>query len=273
MRKIFSLFLLTLLFVYKSNSQCSPNTLYTSIGMPGVFPPAIQIPNLPIPLGVSEGILGDVYNDVLTLVVLEDTTMDIGFLLPSAAVNAMNLAGISTTMTLGINHVFFDVQGLPNGINYQCDMSNCQYPSSTNGCIQLSGIPTVSGTFSVPVSMTVNIQLPSMNIPGFGAIGGIDQDLPTFTVQTYELFISGSTSLYNNNVTFSIFPNPTTNIATLFLKKNADVIVYNTLGNEVLNLQNVKGEIFLNKNHIGSGLYFVNILSNNHSTKTKFIIK
>lgn len=273
MRKTFSLILLTLIFVSKSNSQCFPNTLYTSIGIPGVYPPAIQIPNSPLPLGLSEGTLGGIYNETLTLVVLEDTTMDIGFLLPSAAVSAMNIAGISTTMTLDVNHVFFDVQGLPNGINYQCDISNCQYPSSINGCIQLTGSPTVSGTFSVPVSMTINIQLPSMNIPGFGAIGGMGQDIPTFTVQTYEMFISGSTSFYDHNTSFSIFPNPTSDIATLLLKKNSDVIVYNTLGKQLINRKNINENLILNKEYIGAGLFFVNILSGDQNIITKLVIK
>ena len=134
-------------------SQCTPNPIFTSLGLPGVYPPAIQIPNLPLPLGIADGNLGSNYSQTLTLVVLEDTTMDVGFLLPTAAVAAMSAAGISTTMTVDVNHVTFDVQGLPTGINYQCDIpNNCQYPSSIDGCIQLYGTPTIAGTFSVPPS-------------------------------------------------------------------------------------------------------------------------
>ena len=56
-------------------TQCTPDFIFTSIGLPGVYPPAIQIPNLPLPLGIADGSLGSNYNQTLTLVVLEDTTM------------------------------------------------------------------------------------------------------------------------------------------------------------------------------------------------------
>ena len=54
----------------------------------------------------------------------------------------MNLAGISTVMNVGVNHITFDIQGLPNGLSYQCNNSNCEYSSGSDGCIKLSGNPT-----------------------------------------------------------------------------------------------------------------------------------
>ena len=127
MKRILLLSFFSVLTVFTSFSQCTPDLVYTSLGLPGVNPPAIQIPNLPIPTGIADGSLGSNYNQTLTLVVLEDTTMDVGFLLPASAVTAMNVAGISTVMTVDVNHVTFDVQGLPSGINSHCDISNCQY--------------------------------------------------------------------------------------------------------------------------------------------------
>ena len=206
MKKIF--ISLGLLFLSITGfSQCTPDFIFTSIGFPGVYPPAIQIPNLPLPLGIADGSLGSNYNQTLTLVVLEDTTMDIEFLLPAAAVTAMNVAGIPTVYTLDVNHVTFDVQGLPNGINYQCDISNCVYPSSIDGCIQLNGAPTVAGTFSVPVNMTINIQIPAITDPVFGTVifPATALDMPAFAVQTYDLFISDETAVHENHNTFQIF--------------------------------------------------------------------
>ena len=162
MKRILLLSFFSVLTVFTSFSQCTPDFVYTSLGLPGVYPPAIQIPNIPIPTGIADGSLGSNYNQTLTLVVLEDTTLDVGFLLPAAAVAAMNVAGISTVMTVDVNHVTFDVQGLPSGINSQCDISNCQYPSGIDGCVKLSGTPTVAGTFPVDVNMTINIQIPAI---------------------------------------------------------------------------------------------------------------
>ena len=209
MKKLF--LSLGLLFLSISgSSQCTPDFIFTSIGLPGVYPPAIQIPNLPLPLGIADGSLGSNYNQTLTLVVLEDTTMDIAFLLPSAAVSAMSLAGISTTMTLDVNHVTFDVQGLPNGINYQCDIYNCQYPSAIDGCIQLNGTPSVAGTFSVPVNMTINIQIPEITDPIFGTVifPSTPLDIPSFTAQNYDLFISDATAIQTMDCTSVSYIHP-----------------------------------------------------------------
>ena len=150
MKRILLLSIFSILTVFTSFSQCTPDFVYTSLGLPGVYPPSIQIPNSPIPTGIAEGSLGSNYNQTLTLIVLEDTTLDIGFLLPAAAVTAMNVAGISTVMTVDINHVTFDIQGLPSGINSQCDISNCQYPSGIDGCVKLSGTSTFCLLYTSP---------------------------------------------------------------------------------------------------------------------------
>ena len=270
MKKLFVLLNL-LFFSITGFSQCTPNSMFTFLGLPGVYPPELPIPNIPL-VGIADGSLGSNYSQTLTLVVLEDTTMDIGFLLPAAAVTAMNVAGIPTVYTLDVNHVTFDVQGLPNGINYQCDISNCQYPSSTDGCIQLNGTPTVSGTFSVPVNMIINIQLPSINIPGFGMVGGMGQDLPAFASQTYDLYISdGSTSISNFKNNISIFPNPANSFVNISISTPKIIRIYNSLGQEVYS-EITQDHIFINKSEIGPGIFVVEISDNNSVEKHKLII-
>jgi len=254
-------------------SQCTPDFIFTSIGLPGVYPPAIQIPNLPLPLGIADGSLGSNYNQTLTLVVLEDTTMDIAFLLPSAAVSAMSVAGISTTMTVDVNHVTFDVQGLPNGINYQCDISNCQYPSATDGCIQLSGTPTIAGTFSVPVNMTINIQIPAITDPLFGTVifPATPLDIPAFAAQTYDLFISDATAIQTMDYLSDIYPNPTTTDFTIEVNSPMNLIIYNNLGQRVFS-EKIINNIKINKSEIGSGIFIVEISDNNFVEKHKLVI-
>ena len=274
MRKVLCILLLNIFFVLNSNSQCTPDAIFTSIGLPGVYPPAIQIPNLPLPLGIADGSLGSNYNQTLTLVVLEDTTMDIAFLLPSAAVSAMNLAGISTTMTLDVNHVTFDVQGLPNGISYQCDISNnCQYPSSIDGCIQLSGTPTIAGTFSVPVNMTINIQIPAITDPLFGTVifPATALDIPSFAAQTYDLFISDATSIKSIDFRSEIYPNPTTTDFTIEVNSPMNLIIYNNLG-QIIYSEKIINNTKINKSKIGSGIFIVEISDNNSVEKHKLII-
>ena len=275
MKNILWILLFIFSFSFYSKAQCNAEPVFTSLGLPGVYPPAIQIPNLPLPLGIIDGILGTNYNQTLTLVVLEDTTMDIGSLLPSATVNAMNLAGISTIMTLDVNHVTFNVQGLPNGINYQCDIATCEYPSAIDGCVQLNGIPTVSGAFSVAVNMLINIQVPAITDPILGTVifPATPFDIPQFTAQTYDMLITAATSVYEDSYNVNIFPNPTLDLATLFFKEPSDVIVYNIFGEQVINFKDVHGKIVFNKEEIGSGFFFVSISSKTYNTLTKLIIK
>ena len=267
---IFSLFFLS----FSSFSQCTPSFIFTSLGLPGVYPPAIQIPNVPLPSGLDDGSLGSNYNQILTLIVLEDTMMDIAFLLPSAAVSAMNLAGISTTMTLDVNHVTFDVQGLPNGINYQCDIVSCQYPSSIDGCIQLYGIPNVAGTFSVPVEMIINIQIPSITDPIFGTVifPATALDIPAFAAQTYDLFISDATSIKNVEYTSNIYPNPTNSDFTIEINSPKQIEILNSLGQKVYS-ENVRSNITINKLELGTGIFVVKIWDNNSIEKHKLIIQ
>ena len=272
MKKLF--FSISLLFFsITGSSQCNPDFIFTSIGLPGVYPPAIQIPNVPLPLGIQDGVLGVNYNQTLTLIVLEDTTLDIAFLLPAAAVSAMNLAGISTVMTLDVNHVTFDVQGLPNGISYQCDISNCQYPSSIDGCIQLNGTPTLSGTFSVPVNMTINIQIPAITDPIFGTVifPATAIDIPSFPAQTYDLFISDATSIENIDIKSEVYPNPTTTSFIIEINSPKDINIFNSTGRKVYS-ENTQSNILINKSDIGSGVFIVEILDKNSIEKYKLII-
>ena len=273
MKRILLLSFFSVLTVFTSFSQCTPDFVYTSLGLPGVYPPAIQIPNLPIPTGIADGSLGSNYNQTLTLVVLEDTTLDVGFLLPAAAVAAMNVAGISTVMTVDVNHVNFDVQGLPSGINSQCDISSCQYPSSIDGCIKLNGTPTVAGTFSVPVNMTINIQIPAITDPLFGTVisPATSLDIPSFAAQTYDLFISDATSIKSVDFRSKIYPNPTTTDFTIEVNSPTNLKIYNNLG-QILFSEKIINNININKSEIGSGIFIVEISDNNFVEKHKLIL-
>ena len=266
------LFLSTLGFSF---SQCTADFIYTSLGLPGVYPPSIQIPGSPIPLGISDGQVGNNYNQTLTLVILEDTSLDIAFLLPSAAVTAMNIAGISTTMTLDVNHVTFDVQDLPNGLTYQCDQANCEYPSSVDGCIQINGVPNQAGNFSIPVNMSINIQIPAINDPVFGTVifPATAMDIPTFQANQYDLFISdGTTSLDEFKCSYNIFPNPALDYVNVSFDGLKQIQIFNSLG-EVLFNRNVYESVKISSSELGKGVFIVNVIDQGNISQKKLIIQ
>jgi len=262
-------------FTHLVKAQCSPNSLFTVLGLPGVYPPEIPISSVPM-VGISDGIVGSPYLQTLTLVVLEDTTMDVASFLPTTVVSAMSLAGVSTVMSLGVNHVAFDVVGLPNGLSYTCDQSGCQYVSGVDGCILINGDPTQSGNFDVPVSMIINAQIPAITDPFLGTtiFAGMAIDLPSFLAVEYDLFVSGATSINEvGNYSSKIFPNPTTNETKLYLYSDSDVVAYNVLGKEVFKSVSIEGNLVLSKADFGKGMFYIMITSEKKIETIKLIIK
>ena len=274
MRKILLLFVIGLYFANVVKAQCTPNSLFTALGLPGVYPPELPISGVPM-TGMNDGIVGSAYSQTLTLVVLEDTTMDVASFLPATVVSAMSLANIPTVMSLGVNHVAFDVVGLPNGLSYTCDLSNCVYPSGVDGCILINGTPTQSGNFSVPVSMIINAQIPAITDPFLGTtiFAGMAIDLPSFSVVEYDLFIDGSTVVSEITQHSFLYPNPTANEAMLCLYSVSDVVVYNVLGKEVFTSVSIEGNLVLSNADLGKGMFYIIITSEKKTETIKLIIK
>jgi len=275
MKKFLLIFAILLSFTHLVKAQCTPNSLFSSLGLLGVYPPEIPISGVPM-VGISDGIVGGPYSQTLTLVVLEDTTMDIASFLPATVVSAMSLAGISTVMSLDINHVTFNVAGLPNGLSYTCDQSGCQYVSGVDGCILINGNPTQSGNFAVPVSMIINAQIPAITDPFLGTtiFAGMAIDFPSFSAVEYDLLVTGATAINEvDNFSSKIFPNPTANEAMLCLYSVSDVVVYNVLGKEVLTSVSIEGNLVLSKADLGKGMFYIMIKSENKTETIKLIIK
>jgi hypothetical protein len=275
MKKFLLLFVILLSFTHLVIAQCTPNSLFSSLGLPGVYPPELPISGVPM-VGVSDGIVGSLYSQTLTLVVLEDTIMDIASFLPVTVVSAMSLASISTVMSLDVNHVTFDVAGLPNGLSYTCDQSGCQYVSGVDGCVLINGTPTQSGNFAVPVNMIINAQIPAITDPFLGTtiFAGMAIDLPSFSAVEYDLLVTGATAINEvGNYSSKIFPNPTANEAMLCLYSVSDVVVYNVLGKEVFTSVSIEENLVLSKADLGKGMFYIIITSKNKIETIKLIIK
>jgi hypothetical protein len=179
-------------------------------------------------------------------------------------------------MTVDVNHVIYDISGLPNNLTYTCDINSCQYPLGVNGCILINGTPTQGGNFAVPVSMTINAQIPAITDPFLGTtiFAGMAIDLPSFPAVEYDLFVEGSTATHEiGNYRSKVFPNPTSSQAILSLITFSDVVVYNILGKEVLIANNIKGDLLLSKNDIGKGVFYISVQSKSKTETIKLIVK
>jgi len=276
MKKILLLLAISISLLGKINAQCSPDFLFTALGLPGVYPPELPIAGIPM-VGISNGVVGVSYSQTLTVVNLPDTNMDVASFLPAAVVTTMNVAGISTVMTLNVNHIIYSVSGLPSGLSDNCDQTNCQYNSGiADGCILINGIPMQSGNFTVPVDMTINVQIPAITDPILGTtiFAGMGVDLPTIPAVQYDLLVTDVTAINEAGSDRSkVFPNPTFNQAILSLVYFSDVLVYNILGKEVLIANNIKGDLLLSKNDIGKGVFYISVQSKSKTETIKLIVK
>jgi Secretion system C-terminal sorting domain len=173
MRKILHVVLFALLATGAVQAQvCIPNPLYVSLGIPGVYPnPAIQN-------SLASGNQGAAYVETFTIVVPQDTTIDlsalIGFPFPAVSVS-VNYQEVTA------------IAGLPNGLNYVCAPANCQFPGGTDGCIKLSGTPTQGGTFNVSMATAYNVTVPGA-VP---VIGGSAISVPFPGGLNWSLDING----------------------------------------------------------------------------------
>jgi len=124
---------------FRADAQlCVPDPSYTQ---PGIYPDAST--------NVSPGCAGQFYIQDFTLVVPPDTT----------------IAGFNFT----INYMRIDsVSGLPPGLQFACNPSNCTFPGNSRGCVNLYGIPPVTGSYSLTVYVSGTASNPffgTFNIP------------------------------------------------------------------------------------------------------------
>ena len=270
-KTIFSICLF-LTFSFSSFGQCTPNFLFTALGVPGIYPPNIPIPGVPL-TGIADGNVGSNYNQTLTTVIIQDTSLDITTLVPTLG-TILNIAGINPVMTLTVNHVLVDVQGLPASLTYTCDQSNCQFPSGVDGCVQISGVPLQSGTFPIDVNMTINVEIPSINDPILGTTlyAGGPIDIPTFSAVQYDLNIEGATSLENSLELFSLHPNLSNDYIIFDLNQQSTISVYNIIGELVFKSEYRDKNFRLSKHDIGQGVFFLEFFKDNKRQIHKFII-
>ena len=86
----------------------------------------------------------------------------------------------------------------------------------------MSGTPLQFGSYPVDVNMTINIQIPQITT----LFSGMAVDLPTFTAQSYDLFIDQGSSVDENSNNY-IFPNPSSKYLNFDLNTKSDIIIYN----------------------------------------------
>lgn len=105
----------------------------------------ICVPNAPgsaqgiFPASLSDACINSGYQEIISIRVPQDSNV---------------IVGVDTFFAIVDSQVINDIQGLPPGLTYSCQIPGCAIPGGMQSCIQISGIPTQAGSFPVDIIST-----------------------------------------------------------------------------------------------------------------------
>lgn len=251
MMKLYIPLLIFSLFVFNaghSYSQCTPDPSCTDTLNPGEMCPEI----------LPEGTVGVAYNQTVTII--PPATADLG-------------SGTVTIMKIKIS----SVQNLPPGLTYTPNPSTGVFTPTnpiTRYCVQMTGTPTVAGTYALKVNV-----IPYINVLGAPVPGPTQVDSTSLSITINNS--SGINVVSNNKLSaFNPQPNPfqySTRIGFFAPKTQTyELTVFDIVGNKLYAEKKMfnRGDSYFefNGSKLAKGLYFYSI-QNGSEKITRQLIK
>lgn len=239
-----SILFINLLAISAIFAQCTPNL---SITIPGIYPDSAT--------GLAQGYVGTPYSEVVQARIPADTTY-LGILVPITSFSIDSIVG------------------LPPSFSYACNPSNCVFPGGSNGCILISGNPTVSGTYNLDVYGNAT-----------GIFLGSTLTLP-FLLDYYQIVINPFSPTgvpQNSNYTFTVSqnePNPFSNFTSINFTSpvagKAELKIFNMIGNEIYSgdyrVNTGKNAIRIDAKDFDSGIYMYTLSMGNFMATKRMVI-
>jgi len=203
--------------------------------------------------GLAPGVVGVAYNQVLSMKVPANGA-DFGY--PTAMITSIDITSVDS---------------LAPGLSYACAPTGCSFPGNSNGCIVVSGTPTMVWNHQIIV-----------NAMAHATIFGVPVSLPQ-TNEQYRSIVTGPTGIESLDLTkFDVsqnLPNPFTGKTTINFSSVApadvDFKVYNMVGAVVFKntFKAEKGAntITIDANSFAPGVYMYSV-KNGDKTITKRMI-
>ena len=167
------------------------------------------------------------------------------------------------------------VDGIPPGISFSCNTSNCSWLGGEQGCATISGIPTTNGTYLINLLIKGCVSLFGIPICDTAVFSNyLIQIGPVTTVGVI------SSQLTNSSLKLKkAFPNPSnlsTNIQYETIKsENVSFEMTNLLGKSIINSNVISktglNSILVNTSDLSNGIYLYSI-SNGKTRSTKRLI-
>ena len=234
-----------------AQAQCTPDPQYSIVG---IYPDSAS--------GLPGAIVGQAYDEVITIISPTDTSVTLFGQSLSVTVQTIELTSVT---------------GLPPSFSYDCETANCTFSGGSTSCAVLtSPSPTVAevGLHQIIMNTTTTVDA--------GLFGIQTQE---DVIDYYYINVTNSTSVVNqfNDFTFElkdIFPNPVNSNAKIqFISGNsADVVftVFNYLGEKIeeRNILANRGvnDIEISANDYANGMYLYSINNGMQIVSKRMII-
>jgi len=235
-------------------SQCTPDPQFTQ---GGIYPDSAS--------GLPPAFVGFAYDEVITVVVPEDTIVDVGF---------------GPTVVPFVDITLDAVAGLPPNFTYSCTPSNCVFPGNSAGCVNIYSTvnPTASdiGLYPLTIDVTATVNIPLV---------GDQSQASTIDYYFIEILDSAVMSVETYNAESfelkTIYPNPVVDNSRIqFISgKNQQVTftVTNVLGKTMVNknISAKKGvnELTISSEDYSNGIYLYSITASGKTSTKRMIIR
>lgn len=160
-----------------------------------------------------------------------------------------------------------DVEGIPPGLDYACNVSSCQYAGGSTGCAAITGTPTEVGTYEITINVTAVITI----------LGNNTNYPATFSGYRIHVVPAGTASIQNwNGANLAMYPNPVqTQLTIQDLKQFTNVSAIKVVNIEGKTMQTMDIDnlemVNISTGHLQSGIYFVEIQHANGVERRRFI--
>jgi hypothetical protein len=194
---------------------------------------------------------------------------DLNFKVPAEVTAELDPTGGTLVGTPIQGFVVDSVGGLPAGMSYGCNISSCEYAGGANGCANLYGTPTATGTYPVEIYITATVLITI--IPGFPPT-----PLPQSTsFSGYRIVVGQAGTIDAIYEPLNLKPNPANENVTLYGitpdMNISSVEVTNMEGKVVRALNIVGNSLEINLNGLNNGVYFVVVNHAGGKETIKFI--
>jgi hypothetical protein len=251
MKKI--LLILTLAFIFiGANAQCTPDSQYT---IAGIYPDSAT--------GLPNAMVGQAYNEVITIISPVDTSTVILGQTISVTIQTIELTSVT---------------GLPPSFSYDCATTNCIFAGGSTSCAVL--------TSAGPTSAEIGSHQVIMNTTTTVDAGLFGIQTQNDVVDYYYINVSNATSVINrfNDFTFElkdVYPNPVNSNAKIqFISgSSANVVfsVFNYLGEKIeeRNIAASRGvnDIEISAKDYANGMYLYSINNGIQVVSRRMIIE